>query len=104
MFGDSFQAMVQFAAASTGNVHLKAIFPASSALEMYDAIQYRGGVYNKAFAAFFAGAAGHLESLVTPVDTDKQAMLLGQALEERRNATLKERVDLSNPQYAFATA
>ena len=101
MFGDSFQAMVQFAAASTGNPHLKAIFPASSPLEMYDAIEYRGGVYNKAFSTFFAGAADHLESLVTPVDTDRQGMLLGQALEQRRNATLKERVDLSNPQYAF---
>ncbi|HWP12005.1 MAG TPA: CocE/NonD family hydrolase, partial [Ramlibacter sp.] len=101
MFGDSFQAMVQFAAAGTGNSHLKAIFPASSPLEMYDAIQYRGGVFNKAFAAFFAGAADHLETLVTPVDADKRGMLLAQALEERRNATLRERVDLSSQRYAF---
>lgn len=101
MFGDSFQAMVQFAAASTGNAHLKAIFPASSPLEMYDAIQYRGGVYNKAFATFFAGAADHLETLVTAVDTDKDGKLLAQALQSRTKATLKTRVDLSNARYAF---
>jgi uncharacterized protein len=102
MVGDSFQAMVQFAAAGTGNPHLKAIFPASSPLEMYDAIQYRGGVYNKAFATFFAGAASHLETLVTPVDTDTHGKLLASALEERRRpGGLRERVDISNPRYAF---
>jgi len=48
MHGDSFQAIVQFVAAATGNPHLKAIFPASSPIELYDSIEYRGGVYNKA--------------------------------------------------------
>jgi predicted acyl esterase len=64
MFGDSFQAMVQFAAAGSGNAHLKAIFPAASPIEVYDSIEYPGGVYNKAFATFFAGAADRLETLV----------------------------------------
>jgi uncharacterized protein len=101
MFGDSFQAMVQMAAASTGNPHLKAIFPASTPIELYDSIEYRGGVYNQAFSTFFAGAASHLETLVTPVQTDKGGVLLTQALQERRNATLKEQTDLSDPRYAF---
>jgi putative CocE/NonD family hydrolase len=38
MFGDSWQAMIQFAAASTGNPHLKAILPISSSLDSYSAV------------------------------------------------------------------
>jgi putative CocE/NonD family hydrolase len=101
MFGDSFQAMVQFAAAAIGNPHLKAIFPASSPIELYDSVEYPGGVYNKAFATFFAGAAAHLERLVTPVDGDKDRTLLALALAERRRATMGERLDLSSQRYAF---
>jgi putative CocE/NonD family hydrolase len=101
MYGDSFQAMVQFVAAATGNPHLKAIFPASSPIELYDSIEYRGGVYNKAFAAFFAGAAAHLERLATPVDDDKDRSLLAQARAERQRATMGEQLDLSSQRYAF---
>ncbi len=101
MHGDSFQAMVQFAAAATGNPHLKAIFPASSPIELYESVQYRGGVYNKAFASFFAGAAAHLERLVTPVDGDEGGTLLARALAERRRATMGEQLDLSSQRYAF---
>jgi putative CocE/NonD family hydrolase len=101
MFGDSYQAMVQFPAAATGNPHLKAIFPASAPLELYDDIQYRGGVYNRAFSRFFAGAASHLETLVTPVDTDVDGALLARALEQRRSDTLRERLDLSRQQFAY---
>ncbi|HUJ75118.1 MAG TPA: CocE/NonD family hydrolase, partial [bacterium] len=104
MFGDSFQAMVQIAAASTGNPHLKAIFPAATPIELYDSIEYRGGVYNQAFSTFFAGAASHLETLVTPVQTDKDGTLLAQARQERRSATLKEQTDLSDQRYAFRDA
>jgi putative CocE/NonD family hydrolase len=38
MYGDSFQAMIQFAAAATGNPHLKALFPTSSAFDSYSAV------------------------------------------------------------------
>ena len=93
--------MVQFAAAATGNPHLKAIFPASSPIELYDSIEYRGGVYNKAFATFFAGAAAHLERLATPVDDDKDGSLLRQARAERQRATMGEQLDLSSQRYAF---
>jgi putative CocE/NonD family hydrolase len=101
MYGDSYQAMVQFPAAATGNPHLKAIFPASAPLEVYDDIQYRGGVYNRAFSQFFAGAAAHLETLVTPVDSDRDGELLAQALEQRRSETLRERLDLSSQEAAY---
>ena len=101
MHGDSFQAIVQFVAAATGNPHLKAIFPASSPIELYDSIEYRGGVYNKAFATFFAGAAAHLERLATPVDDDKDGSLLRQARAERQRATMGEQLDLSSQRYAF---
>jgi putative CocE/NonD family hydrolase len=101
MFGDSFQAMVQIAAAGTGNPHLKAIFPASVPIELYDDIEYRGGVFSTAFTTFFAGAAAHLETLATPVDRDADGALLAKARKERAGATFGERVDLSSPAYSY---
>jgi predicted acyl esterase len=101
MYGDSYQAMVQFPAAATGNPHLKAIFPAAAPFELHDDIQYRGGVYNRAFSTFFAGAAAHLETLVTPVDSDRDGALLAQALQQRRSDTLRERLDLSRQQFSY---
>jgi putative CocE/NonD family hydrolase len=83
MFGESQQAWCQFAAASTGNPHLKAIFPAASQLELYDALEYRGGVFNKAFNSFFARVVPYLENLATPVDSDKDGTLLAQARQGR---------------------
>ena len=92
MFGDSFQAMIQMAAAATGNRHLKAIFPTSAPLEMYQAIMYPGGVYNKAFSDFFQWATSFLQSdAVTPVDTDPDGVLLARARAER-NRMLPETV------------
>ena len=90
MYGDSFQAMIQFAIAGAGNPHLKAIFPVSSPLDNYDAVMYRGGVYNKAFASFFTWAVTFLESVITPVDSDKDGAVLAQVRETRRQATLGE--------------
>jgi uncharacterized protein len=85
MYGDSQQAMVQFAAASTGNPHLKAILPAASDIDIYQAVQYPGGVFNLAFASLYEGTVPLLESLATPVDSDVEGVLLAQALEERHN-------------------
>ena len=62
MYGDSFQAMIQFAAATTGNPHLKAIFPTSSGFDMYSSVNYPGGVCNKTFASFFSWSTSFLES------------------------------------------
>ncbi len=88
MFGDSWQAMIQFAAASTGNPHLKAILPVSSSLDSYSAINYPGGVYNTTFNSFFSKANAMLEALVTPVDGDEDRALLSQALAERTGSTV----------------
>jgi hypothetical protein len=84
MFGDSFQAMIQMAAAATGNPHLKAIFPVSTPVETYDAVNYPGGVFNKAFADFFKWSTAFLESdTVTPVDGEDGPKLLAAARAER---------------------
>jgi putative CocE/NonD family hydrolase len=83
MFGVSQEAWCQFAAASTANRHLKAIFPASSQLELYDSLMYRGGVANKAFNEFFADLVPRLGDLAVPVDHDRSGTLLAQARHER---------------------
>ena len=101
MYGDSFQAMIQFAIAGTGNPHLKAIFPVSSPLDNYDGVMYRGGVYNKAFASFFSWAVSFLESVITPVDNDKDGALLAQALKERKGGTLGEASSVIFKRYPF---
>ena len=88
MYGDSFQAMIQFAAAATGNPHLKAVFPTSSGFDLYSSVNYPGGVYNKTFASFFSWSTSFLEHVLTPVDSDKDGSLLAQARKERGGATL----------------
>ena len=95
MFGDSFQAMIQLAAAAQGNPRLKAIFPTSAPMEMYNAITYPGGVYDKAFNAFFRWATAFLQAdTVTPVDTDQDGRLLAQARAERIRA-LPDTIDFA---------
>jgi putative CocE/NonD family hydrolase len=88
MYGDSFQAMIQFAAATTRNPHLKALFPTSSGFDMYSSISYPGGIYNKTFASFFSWSTSFLEHVPTPVDSDKDGSLLAQARKERGGSTL----------------
>ncbi len=82
MYGDSQQAMVQFAAASTGNLHLKAILPAASDIEIYQAVNVPGGVFNKAFASLYE-AVPLLDKMATPVDSDPEGLLLDQARASR---------------------
>jgi hypothetical protein len=88
MYGDSFQAMIQFAAAATGNPHLKALFPTSSGFDIYSSVSYPGGVLNKTFASFFSWSTSFLEQVATPVDSDKDGSLLAQARKERGGVTL----------------
>jgi uncharacterized protein len=85
MYGDSQQAMVQFAAASMGNQHLKAILPAASQVDIYQAVEYPGGVFNKAFEALVASTLPLLDQLATPVDSDPDGMLLAEARASRKN-------------------
>lgn len=101
MYGDSWNAMIQFTAASTGNPHLKAIFPAASPIEMYDALEYRGGVYNKAFNSFFARVVPYLKNLATPVDGDKDGKLLAQARQERSGSPDAKEMATVVVQYPF---
>jgi putative CocE/NonD family hydrolase len=91
MYGNSWQAMIQFAAASTSNPYLKAIFPISSSLDSYSAVNYRGGVYNETFNTLFSWSTGALEHMATPVDGDENGALLAQARAERRGATVGEK-------------
>ncbi len=93
MYGESWQGAIQLAAASTGNQHLKAIFPAASWIDNYSAIMYSGGVYNKAFGEFFTWSQKFLSSnVITPVDHDKDGTLLAQARVERRSAIVSEKI------------
>ncbi len=101
MYGDSFQAMIQFAAATTGNSHLKAIFPTSSGLDLYTAVTYPGGVYNKTFGSFFSWSTSFLESVVTPVDSDKDGSLLVQARKERSGSTLAKQSEVWFKKFPF---
>lgn len=87
MYGNSWQGQTQFAAASTGNPHLKAIFPTATWMDNYSSIMYPGGVYDKAFVNFFAWSQKILSSdVITPVDRDRDGTLLTQARQERAQA------------------
>jgi putative CocE/NonD family hydrolase len=100
MYGESQEAMVQFAAASTGNPHLKAILPASSAIEMYQSVMYPGGVFDKAFTSMYASVP-LLESMATAVDSDPEGVLLAQARESRNNkASAQSALEIAK-QYSF---
>jgi putative CocE/NonD family hydrolase len=102
MYGDSWQGQIQFSAASTGNPHLKAIFPASTWLDNYTGSLYPGGVYNKGFGAFFEWSQKFLNSnVVTPVDKDQEGKLLAHARAERQNATVGEKFTDVFKQFRF---
>jgi putative CocE/NonD family hydrolase len=101
MYGDSFQAMIQFAAATTRNPHLKALFPTSSALDTYSAVTYPGGVYNKTFGSFFSWSTSFLESVLTPVDSDKDGSYLAQARKERSGSTLAKQSEVWFRKFPF---
>ena len=90
MYGDSMQAMVQLLAASTGNPHLKAILPAASYMDMYQAVLYPGGVMDEAFVRMYEETTPMLSRLATPVDSDPEGILLAQALAERSPVSLMD--------------
>ncbi len=101
MYGDSQQAMVQFTAASAGNPHLKAILPAASQVDIYQAVEYPGGVYNKAFAALVASTIPFLDQLATPVDSDPNGILLAQARDSRKDTFTTQTVVEHATEYPF---
>jgi putative CocE/NonD family hydrolase len=102
MYGESWQGAIQLAAASTGNPHLKAIFPAASWIDNYSAMMYSGGVYNKAFGEFFTWSQKFLSSnVITPVDHDKDGTLLAQAREERSSGIVAEKIAAASRKIPF---
>jgi uncharacterized protein len=101
MYGDSQQAMVQFAAAAAGNPHLKAILPAASQVEIYQAVDYPGGVFNKAFDSLVASSLPLLDMLATPVDSDPDGVLLNQARDSRKNTYTTQNVVEHATDYPF---
>jgi putative CocE/NonD family hydrolase len=91
MFGASSLAQAQYAAASTGNTHLKAIFPTSSSFDLYNAVVYPGGIFNTTFTKMFSLATGLLEKMAVPVDSDRDGAILERIIKYRRKtATLSE--------------
>ena len=93
MYGDLWQGQIQLAAASAGNCHLKAIFPAGTWLDQYAGVMYPGGVYNEAFGRFLNWSLRFLDSkIITPVDRDKDGAFLAEARKERGAATLGQQL------------
>ncbi|RPH71912.1 CocE/NonD family hydrolase [bacterium] len=93
MFGDSIQAQIQFRAASAGNPHLKAIFPATTWMDNYSAVAFPGGIQNLAFSNFYVEANNIFDLMATPVDQDTDGTWLAQARAERNNTNaLAEKV------------
>ena len=84
MYGDSQNAMVQFAAAAADNPHLKAILPAASDIAIYQASEWPGGVFNTAFANQY-NLVPLLDKMATPVDSDPDGVLMAQAFKLRQN-------------------
>jgi putative CocE/NonD family hydrolase len=64
---------------------------------------FPGGIYDKSFGKFFTWSQTLLDSpLITPVETDKDGVLLSQALAERRNATTADVAEnILGPKYRF---
>ena len=90
MFGASMVAMAQYAAASAGNPHLKAILPVASSFDMYGSIVYPGGVNCTGFGKMLSGSTGVLERMIVPVDSDPDGDQLAQILEQRRERSLSD--------------
>jgi len=90
MLGTSMVAMAQYAAASVGNPHLKAILPCASSFDMYDSVSYPGGVYCMGFTGVLSGSTGVLERMIVPVDSDEDGSQLAQILKQRGEHTLSK--------------
>ena len=90
MFGTSMVAMAQYAAASAGNPHLKAILPVASSFDMYGSVVYPGGVNCTGFGRTLSGSTEVLERMIVPVDSDPDGDQLAQILEQRRERSLSD--------------
>jgi len=87
MFGDSIQAQIQFQAASTGNPHLKAIFPATTWIDQYSSVMWSGGVWNNAFGEIYVVIQNVFNKVGVPIDSDTDGSMMAQARAERGGAS-----------------
>jgi len=101
MIGTSMVAMAQYAAASAGNPHLKAILPCASGFDMYGSVIYPGGVYCAGFANVLSGSTGVLEKMIVPIDSDAGGAQLAEILKERGERTLSDVTGRSFKQAPF---
>lgn len=90
MFGTSMVAMAQYAAASAGSLHLKAILPVASSFDMYSSVVYPGGVNCTGFGRTLSGSTSILERMIVPVDGDLDGAQLAAILEQRRERSLSD--------------
>lgn len=90
MYGQSFTAMIAVAAAAQGRPALKAVYGASTALNAYRAVGYRGGVRDTGFNDPYILLTGQLDDLATAVDGNPAR--LAQAFAGRRPHGFSARV------------
>lgn len=90
MFGTSMVAMSQYAAASAGNRHLKAILPVASSFDMYGSVVFPGGANCTGFGRTLSGSTAVLERMIVPVDGDTDGTRLAATLAERRERSFSD--------------
>lgn len=104
MLGTSMVAMARYAAASTGNPHLKAILPCASGFDMYSSIIYPGGVYCTGLGETLSGSTRVLEKMIVPVDNDRDGAQLAQILKRRGELTLGKAAEAGFRQAPFCNS
>ncbi len=71
-------------------------------MDIYMAVMYKGGVYNKAFGNFYPWSQKLLDSaLATPVDCDKDGTLLGEAKKDHQSTLTPETLAYYMKSYPF---
>ncbi len=90
MYGQSFTAMIAVAAAAQGRSALKAVYGASTALDAYRAVGYRGGIRDTGFNTPYVLLTSQLDGLATPVDGADGVM--DAARRQRRGEGFSQRV------------
>ncbi|ATQ41334.1 CocE/NonD family hydrolase [Caulobacter mirabilis] len=90
MYGQSFTAMIAVAASAQGRPALKAVYGASTALDAYRAVGYRGGIRDTGFNTPYVLLTSQLDGLATPVTGAEGA--LDAARKQRRGEGFSQRV------------
>lgn len=91
MYGQSFTAMIALAATAQDHPALRAVYGASVAIDAYRAAGWRGGMRDIGFGDSYVRLTAELDALATPVDGDRDRLLLEAAQHERVGATFSAR-------------